>query len=297
MKTISAKTILSGYRTSDVGDQWFGYNYNMNLYKGCNHGCIYCDSRSECYHVENFDEVRVKENALQILEKELHSKQKKGRVGIGAMSDSYNLLEREYKVTRGSLELLAENGFGAGFSTKSDLVVRDKDVLLEIKKYAPVDAKLTITAYDDGLSKTIEPGASVTSRRLEALGILADAGITTGVLMMPILPFIEDQEENIINIVKASHECGVKFIYPGFGVTLRQNQRDYYFERLDELYPGLKEKYIKQYQNQYSCNAPNAKELKAVFAKECYKYHIAYQMKDIIAIIEKGYGFEQLSLF
>lgn len=297
MLTIPTKTILSGHLDNQRGTSWFGYNYNMNLYRGCNHGCIYCDSRSECYHVDNFDQVRVKENALLILENELRTKRKKGMVGIGAMSDSYNSFEKECKVTRGSLALLHEYGFGVGFSTKSDLVLRDIDILKEMKKQVPVTVKFTITAYEDELCKKIEPNTSLTSKRFQALEQLSSKGINTGILMMPILPFIEDDIDNIKNIVKTAHECGVSYIFPGFGVTLRQNQRQYYYDKLRDLFPGMQETYVEQYGNQYSCDSPRKKELWDIFRKECNQYKIAYQMKDIVSIIHREYEVQQLSLF
>jgi DNA repair photolyase len=213
------------------------------------------------------------------------------------MSDAYNPLENECKVTRGSLKLLHENGFGVGFSTKSDLVLRDMDILKEMKKEVPVTVKFTITAYEDELCKKIEPNVSVTSKRLDALEQLSGQGITTGVLMMPILPFIEDDVDNIRNIIKAVHQCGVRYIYPGFGVTLRQNQREHYYHKLNVLFPGLSEVYRNQYGNQYSCDSPNNKELWNVFRNECKQRKIAYRMEEIVPIIRKDYEYQQLSLF
>lgn len=294
MEFIPAKTIVSGYSS---GKNWFGNNYNMNIYKGCSHGCIYCDSRSDCYRVENFDQVRGKANALEIIEGDLRSKRRTGVIGTGAMSDPYNPKEQEHLLTRGALKLLDKYRFGISICTKSDLVTRDIDILKEIKKHSPVLVKITITAWDDDLCRKIEPNAPVPSKRFAALKELAGQGIHTCILLMPVLPFLEDTEENIAGIVGRANECGVNYIFPGFGVTLRQNQRVWYYDQLDRLYPGLKEKYIRQYGNTYSCNSPRTRKLWDLFKTECVKRGILYRMDDIIRTYKKGYGVCQLSLF
>ena len=294
MEFIPAKKILSSY--SD-GGRWFGINYNMNIYKGCCHGCIYCDSRSDCYRVENFDKVRAKENSLAIIEQDLKSKRRKGVVGTGAMSDPYNPFEKDYELTGGALKLINKYKFGAAIATKSDLVTRDIDILKSIQSHSPTIIKITITTYDDELCKKIEPSVSPPSKRFKAVEELSGNGIFTGILMMPILPFIEDNEQNIQNIIAGAYESGAKFIYPAFGVTLRQNQRDYYFEKLDKEFPGIKQKYINQYADSYICNSPDSKRLKQVFEEECNKYNILYKMNDIINGYKKGYEDKQLSIF
>lgn len=294
MEFIPAKTILSGYSEQN---SWFGNNYNMNIYKGCSHGCIYCDSRSECYGVDNFDQVRAKEKALALIERELRAKRKKGVVGTGAMSDPYNPYEKEYKLTRGALELINRFGFGVSIATKSDLIVRDMDLLREIGKHSPVLVKITITTADDLLCSKIEPNAAVSSRRFKAIKTLSQGGIFAGVLLMPVLPFIEDTEDNINRIIDLAYQSGAKFIYPAFGVTLRQNQRDWYYKKLDELFPALKEKYIKNYGDAYECRCLKAKELWSLFQCKCDDYEILYNMKDIIAGYKDPYQSVQLSLF
>jgi len=294
MEFIPAKSIISGYADNT---SWFGTNYNMNIYRGCCHGCIYCDSRSDCYHVDNFDEVRAKENALAIIERELKSKRRKGVVGTGAMSDPYNPLESDYRLTRGALALINTYEFGIGIATKSDLITRDIDILKEIQTHSPVLIKLTITAYDDGLCRKLESNAPLSSERFAAIEKLSGQGIFTGILLMPVLPFLEDTEENIRGIIRRAHDCGARFIYPGFGVTLRQNQRDWYYKKLDEQFPGLRQKYIQQYGNAYECNSPKAKLLWQMFREECDSLGILYKMKDIINGYKEGYGEKQLSLF
>ncbi|NCC16270.1 MAG: radical SAM protein [Clostridia bacterium] len=294
MEWIPAKTILSGYAENNL---WFGINYNMNIYKGCNHGCIYCDSRSSCYGIENFDEVRAKENALILLERELKSKRKNGVVGMGAMSDPYNPCEREYQLTRGALELINRFGYGVSIATKSNLIERDIDILKEISKHSPVLVKITITAADDALCRKVEPYVSVSSKRLQAIKKLSQEGIFAGILCMPVLPFIEDTEKNIGELIELAHQNGAKFIYPAFGVTLRQNQREWYYQKLDETFPCVKEKYIKTYGNLYECGSPASKDLWRFFREKCNQYGILYKMDDIITEYKKYGQPVQLSWF
>ena len=231
----------------------------MNIYKGCCHGCIYCDSRSECYRIDNFDVVRAKKDALALINKELKSKKRTGVIGTGAMSDPYNPFEKEYSLTRGALELINIHGFGVSIATKSDLITRDIDILKKIKSHSPVLVKITITTCDDELCKKIEPNVGVASKRFSAIKELSDNGIFAGILLMPVLPFLEDNEDNISGIVNLAHENGAKFIYPAFGVTLRQNQRDWYYKKLDEKFPGIKQKYIQQFRNDYECQISKSK--------------------------------------
>ncbi|HEX9062445.1 MAG TPA: radical SAM protein, partial [Clostridia bacterium] len=262
MKLIPAKTIISGYIADN---SWFGVNYNMNIYKGCSHGCIYCDSRSECYRVENFDEVRAKENALTLIEHELRSKRRTGVIGTGAMSDPYNPLEKEFMLTKGALELINLYRFGVSIATKSDLILRDIEIIKEISVHSPVLIKISITTSDDNICKKVEQNVALSSKRFAAIKKLSEEGIFTGILLMPVLPFIEDTSENITSIIELAHENGAKFIYPAFGVTLRQNQREWYYKKLDELFPRLKDDYIKSFGSAYECRSLKAKELWKVF--------------------------------
>lgn len=295
MEFIQAKTILSKVK---YGNQWYGIDYNINLYRGCSHGCIYCDSRSNCYHIENFDIVKGKDKALDILEKELIRKREKGVVGIGAMSDTYNPQEIKYELTRGALKLISKYNYGVSIDTKSDLILRDLDLLKEINDKNNVIVKFTITTPKDELSKIIEPHVCVSSKRLEAIKMLSENGIFAGIMMNPTLPFITDNEEEIKKLVKLAHESGAKFIHTYMGMTLRENQRDYYFEQLDKNFKGLKEKYIKCYGNKYNCETPNYKKLYKIFKEECEKYGILYKMKDIIKAYKKEIKEdEQMSLF
>jgi len=295
MELIKAKTILSKVK---YGDEWYGIDYNMNLYKGCSHGCIYCDSRSNCYHIDSFERVRGKENALSILERELSCKSTKGVIGIGAMSDTYNPQEVKYEQTRGALKLISKYGFGVSVDTKSDLILRDLDLLEEIHSKNNVIVKFTITTPNDTLSKIIEPGVCVSSRRFRAIKKLTDHGIFTGIMLNPVLPFITDREEDIKELIRLAYESGAKFIHTYMGMTLRENQRDYYFDKLDQNFEGLKERYIQFYGNRYHCLVPNYKKLYKVFVTECNKYGLMYQMDDIIQSYKREIkNNEQMTLF
>ncbi len=295
MEFVKAKTILSKVK---YGNDWYGVDYNMNLYRGCPHGCIYCDSRSNCYHIENFDIPKGKENALLILEKELSKKKDNGVVGIGSMSDTYNPQELKYEQTRGALKLLSKYNFGVSIDTKSDLILRDLDILKDINAKNNVIIKFTITTPNDELSKIIEPCVCPSSKRFNAIKALTDNGIFTGIMMNPILPFITDNEDDIKKLVKLAHESGAKFIHTYMGMTLRENQRDYYFNKLEEHFIGLKSKYIKTYGDKYNCLPKNYKYLYNVFVNECNKYGVLYKMDDIIkAYKKKDASNEQISLF
>ena len=295
MEYIKAKKIVSQYASDN---RWFDINYNMNIYKGCCHGCIYCDSRSECYSIDNFDEVRAKEGAIEIIENDLRSKKRKGVIGTGAMSDPYNPYEKKYEYTRSALKLINKYNFGIAIATKSPLVTRDIDILKKISKHSPVLIKVTITTFDDALCKKIEPNVAPSSERFKAIKMLSEAGIYTGILLMPILPFVNDNEDNIRNIVRGAYEAGAKFIYAyGMGMSLRTNQRIYYYEKLNEKFNdrSLVKRYIESYGNNYECSSLNSDKLWKVFVSECDKYNIIYRMEDIIKDYRKNYLEEQIT--
>lgn len=293
MQTIPAKTILQKNKTT----AWFGNNYNMNLYKGCCHGCIYCDSRSNCYGIEKFDTVRAKKNCMEILRNELRKKVKTGIIGTGAMSDPYNPFEKTEKLTEKSLMLIDAYNFGVTVITKSNLITRDIDLYKNISEHSPVLCKMTVTTCNDQLSKIIEPNVCTSSERFDALCKMSEAGLKTGITLMPVLPFLEDNEQNIIGIVDNAHLCGVKYIYAQFGVTLRQNQRDYFYQKLDSHFPELSLRYRQYYGERYNCVSPNVKKLWKIFTQRCEHYGILYRMNEIIADYQKGYGSMQLSFF
>jgi DNA repair photolyase len=261
---IKSKTILNHVKQPD---HWFGLKYNMNLYRGCQHQCIYCDSRSECYQLGDLAQIRVKTNSLELLEDALPRKRVLGTIGFGSMNDPYMPVEKEYRLVRGALEIISNHGFPVHILTKSDLVLRDKDLLQAIGEvYAAVS--FTITTADDALAGKVEPGAPRPSKRFQAMRDLADAGVLTGVTLMPVLPFLEDDPENIIQIVREAKRNGASYIIPAFGMTLRPGSRDYFYQRLDELFPGTKEKYVQAYGDSYQCNVPNWRELNEIFNDE-----------------------------
>jgi DNA repair photolyase len=271
IKEITAKVLLSPVKQPD---DWFGLKYNMNLYRGCQHQCIYCDSRSECYQIENFNDVLVKANAIELLRDELSRKRVKGTIGTGSMNDPYMPLEAQHQLTHRALQVIADFRFPVHIITKSDLVLRDLDLLRTISEvYAAVS--FTITTADDALGKRIEPGAPRVSDRFKAIRVLADHGVLTGVTLMPVLPFLEDNLENIRQIVTRAHEAGASYIIPSFGMSLRDRQRDYYYRKLDVLFPGLRGEYEKQFGYQYHVPANNALELEREFRSLCQRYAIA----------------------
>lgn len=292
---IPAKSIVQ--RTRDPS--WFGTGYSMNIYRGCSHGCIYCDSRSDCYRNDRFDQVRAKADALRIIRDELARKAKPGVVGTGAMSDPYNPFERELLLTRHGLALLEAYGFGAAIATKSDLITRDIDILTSIGRTMPVICKLTVTTCDDGLAARVEPYAPSPSRRLAALEELSRAGLFAGVLMMPVLPFLEDSGENIRAIVERAADAGARFIYPAMGMTCRAGQREYFYQQLEARFPGqgLAERYRRRYGARYTCTSPRARELWDVFREACARRGLLYSMGHIIAASRRGCETDQLSLF
>ena len=245
--------------------------HGMNIYRGCTHGCIYCDSRSKCYQfTHDFEDIEVKQNAPELLEKVLKSKRKKCMIGTGAMSDPYMHCEEKLGLTRKCLEIISRYEFGLAIQTKSDRILRDIDLLDEINQKSKCVVQMTLTTYDDDLCKILEPNVCNTKRRIEVLEEMQKRGIPTVVWMTPILPFINDTAQNITSILNECVRVGVKGVIDfGMGLTLREGDREYYYEALDKSFPGLKEKYISRYGNAYELPSPNAKDLYSVFNKIC----------------------------
>ena len=293
IEKVPAKTIVT--RTKSV--EWFGAEYNMNIYRGCCHGCIYCDSRSLCYRNYDFGRVKVKEDALRVIRDDLKSRRRRGVVATGAMSDPYNPLERELLISRHALELLHAFGFGVAIATKSTLVVRDIDLLQDIGRRHRALVKMTITAADDGLCRRIEPFVSPSSERFEALRKVAEGGVFCGVLMMPILPFIGDSKENVAEIVEKAADCGARFIYASFGLSMRDGQREYLYAALDRHFPGLSRKYAERYGSRYQCPSPNARKLWDVFRTACVRRGVLYNMADIVTASRHEGEMPQRELF
>lgn len=261
MHFVDAKGILTGNS---------GY-YGMNIYRGCSHGCIYCDSRSKCYQFTHpFEDIEVKRNAPELLEIALRSKRKRCMIGTGAMSDPYMHCEEELRLTRKCLEIIRKYGFGAAIQTKSDRILQDIDLLDEINRSAKCVVQITLTTYDDDLCSILEPNVCNTKRRIEVLEKMQERGIPTIVWLTPILPFINDTEENITSIMNECVRTGVKGIIDfGMGLTLREGDREYYYAALDKHFPGMKQRYISTYGNSYELPSPNAKELTAIYKRIC----------------------------
>lgn len=292
---VPAKAIV--HRTKDTS--WFGTEYTMNLYRGCCHGCIYCDSRSDCYHVEPFDQVCIKADALETVRKDLRRKIRSGVVGTGAMSDPYNPFEKQLKLTRHSLELLSAYGFGAAIATKGTLIVQDTDILQEISSLSPVICKITVTTADDTLAAKLEPGAPSSTARLRALEELRKQGIYAGLLLMPILPFLEDTPDSVRELVRRAADAGACFLYAAFGVTMRPGQREWMYSKLDALFPGqnLPERYRRTFGDRYRCPSPRAGRLWEIFEEECSRRGILYRMEEIVRSYKMGYENSQLQFF
>ena len=248
----------------------------MNLYRGCQHGCIYCDARSLCYQMNHpFEDIGVKENALPLLEQALRAKRKKCMIGTGAMSDPYMPLEEKMQLTRGALELIHRYGFGVAIQTKSCRILRDLELLKAINDQSKAVVQMTLTTYDERLCRMVEPNVSTTRQRAEALRKFRDAGIPTVVWLSPLLPWLNDTPENILGILEYCRGAGVKGIINfGMGLTLRDGDREYYYAALDRHFPGLKQRYIQTYGNAYELPSPNSQALWQLFHEKCEQYGI-----------------------
>ncbi|QJU13227.1 radical SAM protein [Blautia pseudococcoides] len=276
MHEVNAKSILSAQN-------------GMNLYRGCSHGCIYCDSRSTCYGMKHdFEDIEVKINAPQLLEAALRSKRKKCMIGTGVMSDPYLPLENKLGLTRKCLELIEYYGFGAALQTKSDLVLRDLDLLKKINERTKCVVQMTLTTADEELCRILEPHVCTTKKRAEVLNILREEGIPTVVWFCPVLPFINDTEENVRGIMDyAVRAKAYGVLHFGMGVTLRDGDRQYFYEKLEEHFPGLRRKYIENYGNAYEVGSPNEKKLMSVFYEICRKNGLESSMDSIFSYLHK----------
>lgn len=273
----------------------------MNIYRGCLHGCIYCDSRSLCYQMKHkFEDVEVKANAVELLENALRRKRNKCMIGTGAMSDPYMPIEEKIGNMRKCLEVIERYGFGVTMITKSTKVLRDLDLLKKINEKSKCVVQMTLTTYDEDLCRIVEPNVETTYERFRALEILRDNGIPTVVWLCPILPFINDTEENIRGILDYCVRAKVKGIINfDMGVTLRDGNREYFYKKLDEHFPGLKEKYIRMYGNSYQLSSPNSRQLNMIYKSECIKNGIMCDVNECFEYLNKyedKYGGEQISL-
>ena len=290
MHFVNAKGILTG------SEGWYG----MNVYRGCSHGCIYCDSRSRCYQFTHpFEDIEVKQNAPELLEKALRSKRKKCMIGTGSMSDPYMHCEVSLGLTRRCLEIILKHGFGAAIQTKSDRILRDIDLLEEINRKTKCVVEMTLTTYDDELCRIIEPNVCTTRRRIEVLEEMQRRGIPTVVWLCPILPFINDTEENVGKILDECVRIDVRgIICFGMGLTLREGDREYYYAALDRHFPGLKQKYVATYGYAYEITSPNADKLMSLFMSVCQNNNILCNPDACFAYLhEMPEKTEQISLF
>jgi DNA repair photolyase len=269
MKEIYAKRIVQA-------------NNNFNLYKGCSHGCIYCDSRSLCYQIDAFDEVSFKKDAILLMNEELRHKRQKAILTTGGMSDPYVHLEEDMKLTKQALEVIYTHGFGVALLTKSTMVLRDIELIEKINQKNKAIVQMTLTTLDDQLASLIEPNVSLPTERLLALQSFSNRGITTGVWLAPVLPFITDSKENIIQIIKACKQVGVSFIIQyGMGTTMRDGSREYFYKGLSKHFPHLLSRYQNIYKTHYVCPSPHHLELMEVFEKTCEAEGILYKSEDI----------------
>jgi len=278
------------------------YKNGMNLYRGCTHGCIYCDSRSTCYQMKHdFEDVEIKHNAPKLLEDALRRKRTRCMIATGSMCDPYLPIEKKEQLTRRCLELIDRYGFGFTVITKSDLILRDLDLLKQINIKTKCVVQMTLTTFDEVLCRVIEPNVCSTARRVEVLNTLRDEGIPTIVWISPILPFLNDTEENLRGILHDCFEAKVKGILCfGIGVTLREGNREYFYKNLDDHFPGMKQHYIQAFGNRYQCNSPNHAVLMKLFRDECKRHGIMYSYDSVFQYLsefeDKG-TCEQLSFF
>ena len=290
MHFVDAKGILTGS----------GGRLGMNIYRGCTHGCIYCDSRSRCYGFTHpFEDIEVKQNAPALLEQALKSRRQRCVIGTGAMSDPYQPCEKDLLLTRKCLEIILNYGFGAAIQTKSDLILRDVDLLEQIHASAKCVVQMTLTTYDEALCRIVEPNVCTTKRRLEVLEELHRRGIPTFVWITPILPFLNDTEENVAAILNECVRVGVRGVIDfGMGLTLREGDREYYYAALDRQFPGLKERYIRRYGEAYELPSPNAKRLRELLRRICSEHGLLSTPEDCFADISQlPEPYPQMSLF
>lgn len=272
----------------------------MNLYRGCTHGCIYCDSRSTCYQMKHdFEDIEVKRNAPQILEEQLKRKRKPCMISTGSMSDPYIHLEEKLKLTRQCLDIIRKYDFGLAIQTKSSRIIRDLDILTAINNRTKCVVEITMTTYNENLCRIIEPNVATTATRFAVLKTMAEAGIPTVVWLTPILPFINDSEENLRGILDYCVQAKVKgIICFGFGVTLRDGDREYFYRKLDENFPGMKQQYVRTFSNMYECRSPNSIKLQAIFDEVCARYGIMHHIDEVFSYLRQYEEKDrQLSLF
>ncbi|MDD3712618.1 MAG: hypothetical protein PHZ28_03875 [Candidatus Izemoplasmatales bacterium] len=290
---INRKSLLEKHKKSDY---WFDYEYNLNLYSGANQDCIYCDGENEMIEFDPFAEIKIKLNAPSLLEIELSNKRIKGIIGLGAMTDPYNPFEKRYELTRKTLEILKKYEYGVIIITRSKLLERDLELLTQINQKEKVICVVKIACADNEMAKKVEPDASTPDERFRMIKALTDRNITTGVAFMPVLPFINDQEDNINKIIEKAKMSGASFVYPWFDIYLFPEKRRFYFHNLDKHFPGMKEKYQKTFGDEILCQSPDKERLIALIEAKCVKENIICNLEEINRLFDKKTDFEQLSL-
>lgn len=271
----------------------------MNVYRGCTHGCIYCDARSTCYHTPlPFEDIEVKENAPQLLEAALRSKRRRCMIGTGAMCDPYLHAEKELCITRRCLELISRYGFGVSIQTKSDLIMRDIDLISEINSSAKAVVQMTLTTANESLCRIVEPNVCTTARRFEVLCEMRSRGIPTVIWLSPLLPFINDTQENVLAIIDYARRAGCYGIVCfGMGLTLREGDREYYYAALDRHFHGMKQRYIQRYGSAYELPSPNSAQLERLFRQKCTEYGIEHDPHRILEFMQTFPECEQLTMW
>ncbi|MCL1997098.1 MAG: radical SAM protein [Defluviitaleaceae bacterium] len=293
MELIDAKTIVTN---GGPGSDYLQAEYAMNIYRGCSHGCVYCYARSSYYEkTDNFDNVRAKKNALQIIRNDLRRKAKSGVVLTGGVSDPYNPNEAEHKLTRNALELINAFGFGICIITKSSLVARDTDILQDIKSHSPASINFSISCAHDETCLKIEPHVSSASDRFRAVEHFANNNIIVGILIDPVIPYITDNPENVRELVKMAKYHGAKYAYISTLVTMADVQRNYFYQEAEKHYPEIAAQYRQRYKSYYRCRSPHSKKLWDVFTQTCEAEKLMYDMRAVNQMIRHGYG--NLTLF
>ena len=263
-----------------------GSDYVINPYVGCPHRCMYCYAEF-MKRFSNHDEpwgtfVDVKIRSTSTRPINLAGK----NVFLSSVTDCYNPLEEKYELTRKLLQQLRYSGAAITILTKSALVLRDLDLLKKINGSTKAVVQMTLTTFDEGLCRKLEPNVSTTRERFEALKIFREEGIPTVVWLCPLLPFINDTGENLAGILDYCAQAGVKgIICFGMGLTLRDGNREYFYRQLDRLFPGMKERYIRTYGNRYELPSPREKELTEQFTAFCREHSILHTPEEVFGYL------------
>lgn len=284
------------FHPAKAPSRWFGIDFHANLYWGCPHGCLYCDLLADCRPGEDFSRVTHRPDVLEVLARELAGKPKDAVIAFGSAADPYNGTEAENRLMRKALEMVDAAGLGAAVTTKSDLVLRDVDVLKRIASHSPLVVLFPISTFNDAVCRKLEPAAPKPSERFRTLGKLSAEGLLCGVKMIPIIPFLNDTEDNVRDIIRSAKAAGARFVYPSFGIQFREGQSERFMTMIEREFPGLRNVFMDTYGMKSACISPQAPKLKKVFVFECKKQKMLYGMKDIVRLIRPDKNV-QLKLF